>query len=90
MEATKFRRAKPRGSFPSRAVTRPTPCPLPRLCFLGRGDGAGAGGGKLFYISHFKGGDGRQWRPFIADRGGSRDRIPLWNPQEEQGKGKKE
>ena len=38
------------------------------------------GRGRLFYTSHFKGGDGRQWRPSIADRGGSRDQAPPLKP----------
>ena len=54
----------------------PTPYPLPRTNSLRRGRCAGAGGGRSFYTSHFKGGDGRQWRPSIADRGGSRDQAP--------------
>ena len=52
-----------RGAFVNRRVTGkapfsvlPTPCPLPRLYFFERGHRAGAGGGRLFYISHSKGG----------------------------------
>ena len=52
----------------------PPPYPLPRTHSLRRGRCAGAGGGDYSIYLISKGGDGRQWRPSIADRGGSRDR----------------
>ena len=67
----------------------PPPYPLPRTHSSEGGRCAGAGGGVLFYRSHFKGGDGRQWRPSIADRGGSRDQAPPFGtPGGERKRGK--
>ena len=58
----------------------PSPLPPPTHALFRRRGARWRGRGKLFYTSHFKGGDSRQWRPSIADRGGSRD-PPLWNPR---------
>ena len=51
----------------------PSPLPPPTHALFRRRGARWRGRGKLFYTSHFKGGDSRQWRPSIADRGGSRD-----------------
>ena len=75
----------PKGFLPSKLHevqldSCPPPLPPPAHALFGRRKPLWRGRGRLFYTSHFKGGDGRQWRPSIADRGGSRD-PPLWNPR---------
>ena len=50
-------------NFPVPRGHAPHPLPPPAPILLGKRGRRWRGRGRLFYTSHFKGGDGRQWRP---------------------------
>ena len=66
MEVTKFRRAVAQRNFPVPHGHVPHPLPPPTHKLSAKRVALWRGRGRKFYTSHFKGGDGRQWRPSIA------------------------
>ena len=67
--------------------SHPLPPPVVTVCAGSRLATTGGRDYSLHLIS--KGGDGRQWRPSIADRGGSRDQAPPLKPPVGRGSGGK-